>query len=207
LAENKTDKADKQDSLLATSLKYYEIDPFVDLVDLGGVSLSAKYSLREDYLPLNGIMFDESKSVAQFYQLSYSGIKQVSSTLNFTYRKKKYKEAFKELGLLDNETILIRSQTKLNLWRPARGNFYYEVSTEKSAKLEKVFVKVPQGTGNYKYLGDLNNNGVADENEFEPTIYDGDYILVTVPTDKLYPVINLKTSTNWKLEFDKMFGL
>ena len=205
LAENKTDKADQKDSLLSTSLKYYEIDPFLELVEMEGFSLSAKYSLREDYLPLNGIMFDESKSTAQFYQLTFNGIKQVRSTLNFTYRKKKYKEAFKEQGFLDNETILIRSQTKLNLWEPARGSFYYEVSTKKSAKLEKVFVKVPQGTGNYKYLGDLNNNGVADENEFEPTIYEGDYILVTVPTDRLYPVINLKTSTNWKLEFAKMF--
>lgn len=205
LAENKKDKTDQNDSLLSSSLKYYEIDPFLDLIDLGGFNMSAKYSLREDYLPLNGIMFGESKSSAQFYQLSYHGIKQVSSTLNFTYRIKKYKEAFKEQGFLNNETILIRSQTKLNLWEPARGNFYYEVATEKSAKLEKVFVKVQQGMGNYKYLGDLNNNGVADENEFEPTIYDGDYILVTVPTDKLYPVINLKTSTNWKLEFSKMF--
>ena len=205
LAENKKDKTDQNDSLLSSSLKYYEIDPYLDLLDLGGINLSAKYSLREDYLPLNGVMFDESRSTAQFYQLSYHGIKQVSSTLNFTYRIKKYKEAFKDQGLLNNETILIRSQTKLNLWEPAKGNFYYEVATEKSAKLEKVFVKVQQGTGNYKYLGDLNNNGVADENEFEPTIYDGDYILVTVPTDKLYPVINLKTSTNWKLEFSKMF--
>jgi len=41
------------------------------------------------------------------------------------------------------------------------------VSTQDS-KLQKVFIKVPQGQGNYKYLGDLNNNGIADENEFEP---------------------------------------
>ena len=205
LAENKRDKLSQKDSLLSSSLKYYEIDPFLQLVDLGGINLSAKYSLREDYLPINGIMFDESKSIAQFYQLSYNGIKQVSSTFDFTYRIKKYKETFKEQGLLNNETILIRSQTKLNLWEPVKGNLYYEVSTQKSAKLEKVFVKVQQGTGNFKYLGDLNNNGVADENEFEPTIYDGDYIEVTVPTDKLYPVINLKTSTKWRLEFKKMF--
>ncbi len=205
LAENKTDKSDEKDSLLESSLKYYELAPFLELTDLKGLNISAKYSLREDYLPLNGIMFDESKSIAQIYELKYSGIKQISSTLDFTYRIKKYKEAFKEQGLLNNETILIRSQTKLNLWEPAKGNFYYEVSTQKSAKLEKVFVKVQQGMGNFKYLGDLNNNGVPDENEFEPTIYDGDYIQVTVPTDKLYPVINLKTSTKWRFEFSKMF--
>jgi hypothetical protein len=205
LAENRRDKSDQKDSLLSTSLKYYEIDPFLNLVDLGGISLSAKYSMREDYLPLNGIMFDESKSLTQFYELSYNGIKQVSTTINFTYRIKKYKEIFKQQGLLNNETILIRSQTRLNLWDPIKGDLYYEVSTQKSAKLQKVFVRVQQGTGNYKYLGDLNNNGVADENEFEPTLFEGDYILVTVPTDQLYPVIDLKTNTKWRIEFAKMF--
>ncbi len=64
-----------------------------------------------------------------------------------------------------------------------------------------MFVRVEQGTGNYKYLGDLNNNGIADENEFEPTTFDGDYIQVTIPTDQLFPVIDLKTSTRWKTNF------
>ena len=84
------------------------------------------------------------------------------------------------------------------------GDLYYEVSTQKSAKLQKVFVRVEQGTGNYIYLGDLNNNGIADENEFEPTLFDGDYIQVTLPTDELFPVIDLKTSTRWKINFSEL---
>ena len=56
-----------------------------------------------------------------------------------------------------------------------------------------------QGTGNYKYLGDLNNNGIADENEFVLTRFDGDFIAVTLPTDQLYPVIELKTSARFRL--------
>jgi hypothetical protein len=84
------------------------------------------------------------------------------------------------------------------------GDFYYEVSTQKSAKLQKVFVRVEQGTGNYIYLGDLNNNGIAEENEFEPTLFDGDYVQVTLPTDELFPVIDLKTSTRWKINFSEL---
>ena len=79
---------------------------------------------------------------------------------------------------------------------------YYEVSTQKTAKLEKVFVRVTKGTGTYKYLGDLNNNGIGDENEFEPTTYDGDYILTTVPTQELYPVIDLKQARAGKLTIE-----
>ena len=112
---------------------------------------------------------------------------------------------FKKQGQLDNQSVLIRSQSKFNLWKPLNGDLYYEVSTQRSAKLQKVYIRVTQGTGNFKYLGDLNKNGIADDDEFQSTVYDGDYIQITVPTDQLYPVIDLKTSTRWKFNFKDAF--
>ena len=205
LAENKNDIQTTADTLLTTSLKYYEIDPFLKLVDIDGFKLSTKYSLREDYAPLNGIMLKQSRSTAQFFELDYTGLREFNSTLNVTINNKSYTEAFKKKGMLNAQTILVRSQNRFNFGRPVNGNFYYEVSTQRTAKLQKVFVKVSQGSGNYIYLGDLNNNGVKDENEFQPTLYDGDYVLVTVPTDQLYPVIDLKTSTRWKINYKDIF--
>ncbi len=154
---------------------------------------------------LDGSAFKESKSNTQYYELNYSGVEEVSSTLNFTYRNKKYTEIFKQRGSLNTETILIRSQTRLKPLNGIDGDFFYEVSTQRSARLERVFVRVEAGSGNYKYLGDLNNNGVADENEFEPTVYDGDFIVVTIPTDQLFPVIDLKTSSRWKINYGELF--
>jgi hypothetical protein len=205
LAENKKDHQDS-DSLLSSSLKYYEVNPFLEIVNIDGLKIGGKYSVRVDYLPLNGLMTRQAKALTQYYNLTYNGIKEVNSTLDFTFRDKKFTEPFKQKGALDNQTILIRSQSKFNLWEPVlNGNLYYEVSTQRTAKLERVFVRVKQGTGNYRYLGDLNNNGVADENEFEPAVYDADYILITVPTDRLYPIINLKTSTRWKVKYGDIF--
>ncbi len=205
LAENKKDIQTTADTLLSSSLKYYEIDPFLKLVDIDGFKLSTKYSLRDDYAPLNGMMLKESRSTAQFFELDYTGLRQFNSTLNVTVNNKSYEEAFKKRGLLNAQTILVRSQSRFNFGRPLSGNYYYEVSTQRTAKLQKVFVKVAQGAGNYVYLGDLNHNGVADENEFQPTLYDGNYVLVTVPTDQLYPVIDLKTSTRWKINYKDIF--
>jgi hypothetical protein len=76
---------------------------------------------------------------------------------------------------------------------------YYEVSTQKTSRLQRVFIPVPKGTGNYVYLGDLNNNGVADESEFQQTRFDGDYVLQTYPSDALFPVIDLNTSFRLRL--------
>jgi hypothetical protein len=108
-------------------------------------------------------MTKESRAKTYSVEMNYNGIREVNTNLVLTLRDKKYEQQFKESGSLDNESILIRSQTKFIFWnRLLNGDFYYEVSTQKSAKLQRVFVLVEQGTGNYIYLGDLNNNGVAD---------------------------------------------
>jgi hypothetical protein len=206
LAENKENRNEGIDSLLSGSLKYFELNPYLQLIDLDGLGVTAKYSYRDDYFPLNGMMKKESESRAQIYELSYRGIEEVSTTLNLTIRNRKYTEAFKQAGSLDAEQLLVRSQSKFKFWKSiVDGDLFYEVNTEKQAKLEKIFVRVEQGTGNYRYLGDLNNNGIADDNEFEPTLYDGDFILVTIPTDELFPVINLKTNTRWKIKYAEIF--
>jgi hypothetical protein len=151
-------------------------------------------------------MIKESRSTTPSIELNYNGLRQFNTNIVFSYRQRKYEDVFIKKGFLDNESILIRSRSKFLLWDPLlNGDLYYEVSTQKAARLQKVFVRVQQGTGNYIYLGDLNNNGVADENEFELTLFDGDYIQVTLPTDELFPVIDLKTSTRWRLNFSKLF--
>jgi hypothetical protein len=206
LAENRTDRFTSQDSVLSGSLKYYEITPSLQLAELEGITFTARYSFREDYMPGEGELIKESYSFLQGYELSYREIREVSSSLSLNVRNKRYKEYFKLKGFLDNETILVRSQSRFLFFQAISGDLFYEVATQRTAKLEKVFVRVERGTGNFRYLGDLNYNGIADEFEFEPTLYDGDFIVVTVPTDELFPVIELKTSTKWRIEFDKLIG-
>ncbi len=205
LAENKVDKRRSSDSLITGSLNYFEYIPSLQLVDLNGFNFKAKYSLRDEYLPVDGLMRTESRANTHSYEAGYSGIREVNTTLNFTFRSKRFSNTFKQKGFLDNQTILVRSQSRFRFWeRVLNGDLFYEVSTQRSARLQRVFVKVEQGTGNFRYLGDLNNNGIADENEFEPTLFDGDFIQVTIPTDELFPVIDLKTSTRWKINFSEM---
>jgi hypothetical protein len=111
------------------------------------------------------------------------------------------------MGFTDNETVLFYSHTRFNFWNGfILGDLFYQASTEQTARHEKVFLKVPRGTGNYIYLGDLNNNGISEENEFQLTSYDGEFSIVTIPTDKLFPVIDLKTNTRWKIDFNKIFS-
>jgi hypothetical protein len=206
IAEEKLDDQKNGDSLLSGSLKYFEYVPTLELIDITSFQLTAKYSLRDDYMPESGIMLKESRSITPSLEMNYRGIREVNTNFILTIRNKKFEETFRNKGFLDNETILIRSQSRFLFWQPVlNGDLFYEVSTQKSARLQKVFVRVEQGAGNFIYAGDLNNNGISDENEFEPTLFDGDFIQITIPTDELFPVIDLKTSTRWKINFTDIF--
>jgi len=206
LAEDKKDKINMTDSLIPGSLSYFEASPGIELSDWNNLNFRMQYSFREDSFPVNGIMKKESRSAVQSYEISYRGIQEVSSSLNLTLRNKRYTDIFKRRGEINNETILIRSQSRFNFWQNLiSGDLYYESSTQRVARLQRVFVKVQQGTGNYKYLGDINNNGISDQNEFEPAVYDGDYIILTLPTDELFPVIELKLNSRWKVNPGKIF--
>jgi hypothetical protein len=81
-----------------------------------------------------------------------------------------------------------------------QADLLYDVSSERTAKVEKLFVLVPLGQGNYIYLGDLNHNGIQDENEFQLVDHDGDYIKLNIPTDESFPTVNVKTSARLYLK-------
>ena len=67
-----------------------------------------------------------------------------------------------------------------------------------------MFVKVPIGTGNYKYAGDRNGNGILDEADFDETRFDGDFIIAYLPGEQLVPVADLKASVRLRLQPERI---
>jgi hypothetical protein len=51
----------------------------------------------------------------------------------------------------------------------------------------------------------MNHNNIVDDQDFQLTRFDGDFIVVTVPTDNLIPVIDVKASTRFRVTFSKIF--
>ncbi|MBA4318365.1 MAG: hypothetical protein C0412_08185, partial [Flavobacterium sp.] len=206
LYENKEERNNSNDSLYTSSLRYFEAAPFLELINLTGFDLRAQVSFREESFPVAGILQKQSDALLKTLKIGFRFIPEISSTFNLTLRNKNFTDVFKQKGFTNNETFLIYSQNRCNFFNNAvTGDLYYEAATEQAAKQQKVFVKVAVGAGNYKYLGDVNRNGIADENDFELTAYDGEFVVITLPTDQLYPVVDLKTSTRWNIEPAKFF--
>jgi hypothetical protein len=198
--EDKEARTLSTDSLTTGSFRYNEFTPRLEIPDFLGMSFSSELRFRSEDSLSSGVIQKASQSFSQTYQWQLKNWKSLSSTVDLTVRHKDFTDEFKRRGNGNIETLLMRTQARYSPFsRTLDTDLFYEVQTQRSAKLQRIFVRVPAGTGNYRYLGDLNGNGIADENEFELTRFDGDYVVITVPTDQLFPVINLKTSSRIRL--------
>ncbi len=206
LYENKNEQNILTDTLLFTSLRYEETSPFIEFGLFDFLSLTARSSFRNEYSPVRNKLEKQSEITTNSFQLNTIKSSNINSTLNISAREKKYEPYFSDNGFSNNKSVLIYSQNKVNLLNGFSENeLYYQTSTELTSKYERIFVKVPYGTGNYVYLGDLNNNGISEENEFELNYYEGEYFLVNYPTNQYTPTINLRTNLRFRFNFEKLF--
>ncbi|MEJ5305500.1 MAG: hypothetical protein WHV63_06110 [Ignavibacteria bacterium] len=199
--ENKIDKI-VNDSLLYSSFRFYDFTLGLFSSFIKYLDINSAFNFRKDFLPFNNSIEEEANSYIYQLGLRLKNISSISSSLDLSFRQKKYSEVFKSSGRLNNQSLAIKYLGRgIFFKRFFQTDLYYEASSQRSAKLERIFLRVPKGSGQYIYKGDLNGNGIADEFEFEPAKFEGDYILTTYPTDELFPVIDLKASIRLKLDF------
>jgi len=195
------------DTLSAGSYRFNEVYPGVVLGDPKDLYLAAETGWRWDDSLLAGSLERASRTFSQHYRGEFRDWNSLSSSLDLSIQKRTFKPAFIERKNSDAETILLRWNSQYNpLQRGLESEWFYEVATERSARLERVFQRVPKGTGSYVYLGDLNGNHTVDPADFQLSRFDGEFVAVTVPTDELVPVINLKASTRFRIAPEKIFS-
>jgi hypothetical protein len=189
------------DSLLAGSLGVLDVRPGLTFGGLAFATLNMDVGVRRESAPLAGRLEHQFSDLLQQYGVDARPGRDLAGTIELLIRDRRYAEPFRQLGMKDFQTILTRATTRyVPLQSAVALDLLYQVSTERTSKLQRVYLPVPLGQGNYNYLGDLNGNGVPDENEFELTRFDGNFILTTLPTDALYPVIDLQSSLRLRLQ-------
>jgi hypothetical protein len=183
------------DSLSFDSFAFDEINPRLYINNLYNFNIFAEFDYRNDDFANNGSLINLSKSYTHKYGFTYMGSGWFSSAFDFAIRQRNYSDAAILQGNQDNKTVLVNSRMRLEPFRSAiQTDLSYNVTSDRTAKIEKVFALVPVGQGNYIYLGDLNHNGIQDENEFQLVSQDGNYIKLNIPTDQFFPTVNVKTS-------------
>ncbi len=194
-AERKRSEAG--DSLTADSFSFLDFSAGVATKEWNFMSLSADYGVRTEESWMSGAVEPESRALLQTYAWRLREWKSLSSTVSLTLRDKRFTDRFRLAGRSDFQNILTRTQLRYSsLNRGVEAELYYEVATERTAKLEAVYLPRPVGQGDRKYMGDRNHNGILDDSDFDPALYgDGDWVRILVPGDQLYPVLDLKTNS------------
>lgn len=195
------------ETLNAGSFRFNEVLPGVSVDSVAGMSFTARYGWRWDDSLSSGSLRRASRSFTQSYGLQLHEWKTLSSTLDLTMRRKNFEGEFMERNGAASTTTLLRWRTRASpLARGIEVEWFYEAAAERAAKSERFFPKVPVGAGNYRYRGDLNGNNIEDEGEFEPVRFDGDRIVVTVPTEEFIPITDLKLSSRLRFNGDRLFS-
>ncbi len=194
-------------SLEKGTFRFNEVTPSLGMNVSQTISVAAELGWRWDDSLNAGALQRASKTFSQNYHFTLREWNALSSTVDVTMRKRVFTPLFTHGGQGDIPTFLVRMQTRYNPFaRGVETEWYYEGSTERSARLERVFQNVTKGTGNYIYAGDANNNHRNDPEEYVLSRFDADYILLTYPTDELLPVVNLKASTRIRFNGPILFS-
>jgi len=203
--EDRSIETPTQDSLDNASFGFTTFAPRLAFKGIYGMNFSTELELRNDNGTENGRLQPEDRTVTQTYEWTLPEIQNVSSSLNVILRDKTFRNQFRLVNT-DVQSDLVRTETRYTpLQHGVDADVFYEASTERSAQLQRVFVQVQPGLGQYVWVG-TGNVDVTDEKDFQLSRYEGNYTVITIPTDQLVPVINVKTSARVRLTPNKIIA-
>lgn len=165
-------KLKSQDSLLNSSNQFKSIGAYISQGDSINNEFIIGYTRRNNYLPYEGKL--STASISNDFVSSIGFIKNPKKQLKWTlnYRTIEPNQNVDSTTEAEN-TLLNRIEYNLKLIKGALiTNSYYQIGTGRERQVEIVYLKVPQGSGNYVWF-DLNGDGAEDLGEFRPQEYNG----------------------------------
>lgn len=191
--ENRVQRDQQSDSLTNQSLKFYEVTPGIRY-EASKWLLDYSLAYRNSFGVLENDLRNEASSLQHSVQINLFPSNYFTTQNKIAVRNKEFTSDFKNEGNTDKRSLLIRSNTDYSsISENWKGNFLYEVNTQRQALLQETFIEVGPEIGQYVW-DDLNDDGVEQLDEFflELTPNEGTYIRQFLPSDELFPVIDLR---------------
>lgn len=190
-------------STLGQAFRFQRLTPGLTVQPTQNFTTTFDYSLekQDSAVPL---LTPVSNARTFHFSSSLNNATGFSTTTELTVRSKEYLDSsVSRRAGGNNSSLLFRLEPHYSVssrWLLLDG--LYEISNQRSARLERQFFAVPAGYGSYKYLGDLNGNGKQDPEEFQLATYadEGNYVLLNIPTEQLFPTTDLKSLLHVRLD-------
>lgn len=198
-----------KDSVIASAMYFEEHKGYLKTVDsTSKIRFGTDYAFRTDNSPVKGEIANQILTESKTWTNSIGVKPNENNNVNllFTYRKLDNKRDTTSKRI--EETIMGRIDWASDLFkRHIRSELTYTAQTGRQQINEYIYVEVPAGQGQYKWI-DYNNDGVKQLNEFVEAInYDEKiYVRFNTPTDRFVKAysntinyrINLSAPRNWR---------
>ncbi len=192
--------------VVSTAMNFTEHTFYLKNADTLRTTYGIDYQMREDRLPINGVLLDNNQSETwnAFFKTNFDSNNRLS--LLFTYRNL---ENLNESGLDRNdETIMGRIDWTGSFFdRIIRSELNYNLSNSRELRREFIFILVATGQGTHTWRDD-NGDGIQDLNEFYLAINpdEKNYAKIFVPTDTFEEAFNTIISYRFNLNFPRTWN-
>ncbi len=190
------------DSLTNESLAFIDVRPGVGFFGTRS-SAFAELQYRNEDEVLGAELTDGSTSMTGRVRLQLRTKGSLRSNGTFGYRIRRYADPVAEqFGRQDQESLVLSWNGD---WRPLEraitASWLYEAQTERTPKLQEIYVRTGPEFGDYVWLDD-NNDGVLQIEEFvlETTPNEGVYSRTFVPSDSLFSTVAVRA--RGRFDFD-----
>ncbi len=142
------------DSMTLNSFEYKSISPIASITLGPKLTLSGSYEIRTDDSARNGLLTPISDAHTSHITASMFGLGGFSSNIDLTVRDKRYSDSTSYANNGGNQsTLLLRFEPRYTLASHGiSADALYEISNQRAAQLQRVFVPVPAGLGQYYYI-------------------------------------------------------
>ena len=153
------------------------------------MKMTATFNQRDDDIRNRRGLLPKSSAFTQSYALALERWRALAADVAFTHRERR----FTDLNQQDVRTDLADVRVRFAPYQRAIDtDWQYQITNTQTAQQQRVFIKVRQGEGNYRYDADLN--------EYLPDLF-GDYVLRIQPTENFVPVVELRARSNIRINF------
>lgn len=189
--------------VVSTAMNFEEHAFYLKNADTLKTTYGFEVQLREDRLPMNGDLVDNTRS--ETYNLFLRSIIDPNNRLEvlLTYRNLNNISTDR-----DQETVMGRLDWNAAFFdRIIRSDFSYNLSNSRELRREFIFIPVPTGEGTHTWRDD-NGDGVQDLNEFYLAINpdEKNYAKIFVPTDTFVDAYNTIINYRFNLSFPRDWG-
>jgi hypothetical protein len=184
--------ADTSAEVVPLGFRFHSYIAGLDAQILSRIKISTMFNQRQDETRTNQGLVPKSTSHTQSYALTLERWRALAADFSFIHRERNFADTPQ-----DARTDLADLRVRFSPFRHAMdSDWQYQITRTQVSQRERVFFKVRQGEGNYRFDEKLN--------AYVPDPI-GDYVLRVIETEDFAPVIELRARSSVRINFASVF--